>query len=184
MILSNLFSEAELTKIQILLRDLQYYEMKMDNFNKDCFHLSRVPEWVSSRITLPGYQSKQCFARLNTEKHDTSFRIHADSASIDETGQRWFHPEMACVFYPFSTPGHGTGLFRHPRWGDSCPKGLGYAFSHDDGRWEMYDYYEGVENTCFVYPANKYHSRVPHKSFGQSKRDGRIVIVNFMTEIK
>lgn len=183
MILSNLFSETELTKIQTLLRDLPYFEMRMDNFSKDRFHLARVPEWISSRVTLPGYQSRQCFARLNTEKHDIHFRIHADSKSRDDMG-RLFYPEMACVFYPFSTPGHGTGLFRHPQWGDSCPVGHGLAFSHDDGRWEMYDYYEGVENTSFVYPANKYHSRTPHKSFGQSRRDGRIVIVNFMTEIK
>ena len=183
MILSNLFSEIELTEIQVLLRGLPYFEMKMDNFSKDRFHLAHVPEWISGRITLPGYKSRQCFARLNTEKHDTHFRIHADSKSYDDIG-RLFYPEMACVFYPFSTPGHGTGLFRHPQWGDSCPIGHGFAFSHDDGRWEMYDYYEGVENTSFVYPANKYHSRTPHKSFGQSRRDGRIVIVNFMTEIK
>ena len=183
MILSNLFSETELTEIQTLIRDLPYFEMKMDNFSKDRFHLAHVPEWISGRITLPGYKSRQCFARLNTEKHDTHFRIHADSKSYDDIG-RLFYPEMACVFYPFSTPGHGTGLFRHPQWGDSCPIGHGFAFSHDDGRWEMYDYYEGVENTSFVYPANKYHSRTPHKSFGQSRRDGRIVIVNFMTEIK
>lgn len=183
MILSNLFSEIELTEIQVLLRGLPYFEMKMDNFSKDRFHLAHVPEWISGRITLPGYKSRQCFARLNTEKHDTHFRIHADSKSYDDIG-RLFYPEMACVFYPFSTPGHGTGLFRHPQWGDSCPIEHGFAFSHDDGRWEMYDYYEGVENTSFVYPANKYHSRTPHKSFGQSRRDGRIVIVNFMTEIK
>ncbi len=178
--LSNLFSEIELNRIQKTLRELAYFEIKMSSFGTDCFYLARIEEWITDRLTLKGYKSVQCFARLNTEKHDTSFRIHADSCSLDDSG-KLFYPEVACVFYPFSTPGYGTGLFRHPRWGDRCPINHSFAFTYDDGKWEMYDYCDGIENTSFVYPANLYHSRVPNKSFGKSKKDGRIVIVNFMS---
>lgn len=183
MILTNLFTKPELAEIQLLLRQTPYFKMRMNSFNDHCFHLARIPDWICQRITINGYKSRLCFARLNTSTKDTSFRIHSDAKTLDNLG-RVFYPELACVFYPFTTPGHGTGLFKHRQFGEECRLKEGRVFTQDDGFWDMYEYYEGVENTSFVYPANKYHSRVPHKSFGKDKSDGRIVIVNFMTKIK
>jgi hypothetical protein len=180
MTLTNLFTALELAEVQSIVRALHYERIAGDP--RQFLYLARVPTWVSDRITLPGFESKEAFARLNTEDKDTDFRIHADSRSRDPDG-KWFYPEMASVFYPFDTPGYGTGLFRHKVAGDSCEPGQSKAFPYDDGNWDMYEFYEGKENTAFVYASNKYHCRYPFKAFGKNAGDGRIVIVNFMVKI-
>ena len=179
MIQTCIFSEEELLEVQQLVRGLRYTNMNGDP--GQVLYLSYIPGWITQRLTPEGYESKISFARLNTSELDTKFRVHADSRTRDAKGQL-FYPDFACVFYPFDTPGHGTGLFRHKVLGDQCDKRKARAFTYDDGNWEMYDWYEGKENTMFAYESNKYHCRYPYQSFGLTKEDARIVIVNFMTK--
>jgi hypothetical protein len=179
MIQENLFSSEELLEIQKMVRGFHYFKISGDP--GQFLYLARMPPWVIERITLKGYISKQAFARLNTEDLDYKFRIHSDAKSRDDLGD-WFYPDMACVFYPFDTPGHGTGMFRHNTQGDHCNDNIGKAFTYDDGNWVMYDYYEGKANTALFYESNKYHCRYPFKAFGKTAEDGRIVIVNFMVK--
>lgn len=107
------------------------------------------------------------FIRYNSAEHDTSFRVHSDGLI------QGLQPTIASVLY--LTTGHtGTALYEHPVHGS---EGLGKIFMVDDGQWGIVDFCEEIENTMFIYNANSFHSRLPHKAKGE-----RVVVVSFLKE--
>lgn len=107
------------------------------------------------------------YCRYNSSALDTTFRVHSDGLI---QGQQ---PTIASVLY-LTTGNTGTALYTHPEHGS---EGLGKIFQEDDGKWELIDFCEEVENTMFVYNANSFHSRFPHKARGE-----RVVVVSFLKE--
>lgn len=112
------------------------------------------------------------FVRLNHKHTDVSPRIHADDAAMRDVA-------AAGVFY-FESSEHGTGLFKHPVWGTHHRQGTPHVFK-DLTDWEMYFHYKAVANSMLMYEASMFHSRWPVISYGESKDDGRVIVVLFMS---
>ena len=146
-------------------------------------HLSHVPRHLNKALTVAmerawGVQLADLgsFLRLNSSRHDTTLRIHSDSVI---RGKR---PSHAAVFYLDTCPDSGTALFRHPEFGDRDAAGA--IFTEDDGKWELYHLTTEVENSMFTYKPELFHGRHPWTARGNTRKDGRVVVVKFMKEIQ
>lgn len=111
------------------------------------------------------------FVRLNHSGTDSSPRIHADHFAMNKV-------DVAAVFY-FETSEHGTALFEHDVLGRTCKPGAQHVFKDTEG-WKPYHFYAAIANSMLLYSADMFHSRWPVKSYGDSAKDGRIIVVNFM----
>jgi hypothetical protein len=116
------------------------------------------------------------FVRLNTSKHDTEFRVHADQDIFGQT------PTVAALFYLDSSDITGTAFFSHPVYGNYAKAKEHYIFDEDDGQWSIDEFFNSKANTLLIYDAKLYHGRQPWLSEGINQRNGRIVIVKFMRE--
>lgn len=118
------------------------------------------------------------FVRINTSLHDIGFRIHADSKVFNK------QPTLACVFYLNDSDISGTAFFEHPKHGKEASDDNHWVFTEDDGNWSIHNKVYEQKNSMIVYNSRLFHGRFPWVSYGKTKRDGRIVLVKFMREIK
>ncbi len=117
------------------------------------------------------------FLRLNTACLDGTKRIHSDRDILGDT------PSHAAVFYITNDKliKSGTAFYKHAVYGNYLPEGADQDEREysDESLWEMTDLKEGMENCLVTYPANRFHSRYPHKSWGRDQSDGRLIWTAF-----
>lgn len=118
------------------------------------------------------------FARLNHNHVNNTFRVHSDT--IIE-GQK---PDIAAVFYFDTVKDTGTALFEHPEYGRINTDPTQAVIFKNNELWKPWMKYESLANSAFVYNADLYHGRYPWEAYGDSQKNGRVVIVMFMKEIK
>ena len=178
-IVKDIFPEAEFKEIRDHFKSLTYVPFPLDK--PQILYLAPVPVHINAPLLAKIEEAVGCefkvittYARLNSENHDTLFRIHADSKIY---GSR---PTHAAVFYLDSHDFAGTGLYEHPVYGRKAVLPEYFVFKEDDGLWSPYLKYFQRENTMLIYESDRYHGRFPWKSFGQNEKDGRIVIINFL----
>lgn len=114
------------------------------------------------------------FVRLNHNFVNNTFRVHSDTVI---EGQK---PDVAAVFYFDTVKDTGTALFEHPTYGRLNKDYSESAIFKDNELWHPYMRYESEANSAFVYNADLYHGRYPWEAYGDSQKNGRIVIVMFM----
>jgi hypothetical protein len=181
-LIKNVLSEEEFRVASKAGRLAHYKAMSLGD-NAMMF-AAKVPNLISKKLleVAEGHVSKElmtlgCFYRLNSMKHDTSPRIHADDRI---QGHR---PDYASVFYTETDRTSGTGFFNHPRFTHKTDGVHNIFDPYDDDDWNMYQFQHELANAMIIYPADYYHARWPYESRGTSRRDGRIVIVNFFMEM-
>lgn len=117
------------------------------------------------------------FLRLNTARLDCKQRIHSDRDILGDT------PSHAAVYYitDCNLIKNGTAFYKHAVYGDYLPEGLDQDEKEysDESLWEMTEIVEGKRNCLVTYPANRFHSRYPHKSWGRDQSDGRLTWTAF-----
>lgn len=118
------------------------------------------------------------FARLNHNNVNNTFRVHSDTLIEGEK------PDIAAVFYFDTVVNTGTALFKHPEYGLINGNPSQSLIFKDNELWEPYLKYESKANSAFIYNADLYHGRYPWEAYGTSQKDGRIVLVMFLKEVK
>jgi hypothetical protein len=129
------------------------------------------------------------FYRFNTEEHDTALRIHNDVEILGQT------PTHAGVFYLSNQPPEhdwdsGTAFWEHVVHGKEFPVDGSMEEQHrllrddsgDQSKWTFHNMVHYRQNRLLIYPARRFHSRHPSKSWGTTLEDGRLVFVMFFKE--
>jgi hypothetical protein len=144
--------------------NLLYYHLISEDINQE------INKVIDDTLGIK-HEDILTFARLNTPKLNTEFRIHSDGVIFNR------EPNLACVYYLKDSDTSGTSLYRHPRYGDRWDSRTSMNNVHlkDDGLWEEYHRYYAGENSMFLYNAQLWHGRFPWKV-----EEDRIVIVKFM----
>ena len=151
--------------------------------NGESLFLARVPLFINTTLHIAtentvGKRFKEIisFYRLNSAIHDYEFRIHCDTVI---QGQQ---PTHACVFYLHSSNESGTALYEHRFHGREDAANLA-IFDSDDGLWKAWHKVYAKENKLFVYKSSLFHGRFPWRCWGDSRENGRIVIVKILKEV-
>lgn len=127
---------------------------------------------------------------LSSEGPSASHWIHTDKSMGD--------PNWAIVIYLCSKPRgvlSGTGTFKHIELGvhnflDSekvANAGLDMigisdileADNNSPEKWELSEFSAVVPNRVVIYPASRYHGKVPYEGFGDTVENGRLTWVGF-----
>lgn len=152
----------------------------IDKGNGRVLHCALVPPFIDRQLQAAMERSLArklrniiSFYRLNTSRLDTEFRVHCDTVIQGEL------PDYAGVFYLETCQDSGTALYEHPVHGRGDDQGLS-IFDEDDGKWSPYFMCPEYENRMFLYKSSLFHGRYPWKARGNTRKDGRIVIVKFM----
>jgi hypothetical protein len=117
------------------------------------------------------------FLRLNTACLDGTQRIHSDRDILGDT------PSHAAVYYITDDKliRSGTAFYKHAVYGDYLPAGEDQDEKEysDTSLWTITDIKEGKANSMVTYPANRFHSRYPHRAWGRDQTDGRLIWTAF-----
>jgi len=117
------------------------------------------------------------FLRLNTGLLDNKLRIHSDRDMLGDT------PSHAAVYYitEDKTTENGTAFYRHKLHGEYHHEDIeqGEEEYGDESLWERTGLVQGNANSMVTYPANRFHGRFPHKSWGKDETDGRLIWTAF-----
>ena len=181
-LVENIFDLDEFEDLKRQLREATYLPFPLDK--PQILYLAPVPKAYDDALTIWAesiVESKlnqlRSFARLNTEELDTNFRVHSDGKIYGT------YPDIACVFYIDTREDSGTAFYESPIYGRTSALPEYNVHKDDDGNWHPYAKIHQKENSMLIYNAALYHGRFPWKSYGQSKEDGRIVIVKFLKTI-
>jgi hypothetical protein len=155
-----------------------------DADNGDTFYLKFANPHLDSILFKTLEEHYKCsitpivaFLRLNTGLLDNKQRIHSDRDILGDT------PSHAAVYYitEDKTTENGTAFYRHKLYGDYLSEGIEQSEKEYSSKslWERTGLVQGNANSMVTYPANRFHGRFPHKSWGKDETDGRLIWTAF-----
>lgn len=179
---SNVFDEETFKELVQYFKNKKYRSLLREEGTH--MYYCEIPEEYQKVLTktLETHFQKEVeilhtFGRINTSKHDTVFRIHADGKV------RGVQPTVAALFYLETSDNSGTAFYKHELKGDKAIEGEYAIFSEDDGKWSMTEKHYEEANSMLVYDSLLFHARFPWVSRGTNTKNGRIVLVNFLKTI-
>jgi hypothetical protein len=176
----NVLSENLISELDRIARISRY--LAIPQGGGMCLYGAKVPTYIDCYLSEAMEEASNTrlkpiisFLRLNSANHDTEFRVHSDTVILGQL------PTHASVFYLETSKDSGTAFFEHPVHGCKDPS-KSLIFTQDDGLWVPYKKYNAKRNSLLTYRSELFHGRFPWKARGNSRKDGRIVIVKFMEQ--